>query len=300
MMIEFPIHIVGSGAVGSLITAKAIQQNIDAIQIVRHSSLTNSVVVLDNESIALTNKTLISHVSQIEFLVLPVKAFDVEPVLTSIRPLLKHGAQVVITHNGLGTLETSKRLIGDIADIYFCTTSTGAYTDGNSVFLAGKGLSQWSTISLCPHKTEARAFVTQIVNALFYHASYVENLNVVLWSKLAVNSVINPITAIENIINGDVLKPQYDELIDKILLELIMVANKNGIALSFQSLKESVVNVATNTKNNSSSMRQDVLAKRKTEIDFINGYIVELAKQYDIDVPANHSIVEKVKELVLL
>lgn len=299
-MIEFPIHIVGSGAVGSLITAKAIQQNIEAIQIVRHSSLTNSVVVLDNESIALTNKTLISHVSQIEFLVVPVKAFDVEPVLTSIKPLLKYGAQVVITHNGLGTLELSKRLIGDIADIYFCTTSTGAYTDGNTVIQAGKGQSQWSLISLCPYKTKTRAIVNQIVNALFYDASYVENLNVVLWNKLAVNSVINPITAIENINNGDVLKSQYNELIDNVLFELFMVANKSGISLSLQQLKENVINVATNTKNNSSSMRQDILAHRKTEIDFINGYIVELAKQYEIDVPTNSYLVEKVKELVLL
>jgi 2-dehydropantoate 2-reductase len=44
-------------------------------------------------------------------------------------------------------------------------------------------------------------------------------------------------------------------------------------------------------------MRSDILQKRKTEIDYINGYIVNLARKAGLGVPQNEKIIQQVKAL---
>lgn len=58
-----------------------------------------------------------------------------------------------------------------------------------------------------------------------------------------------------------------------------------------------VYDVVSKTANNSSSMRQDIKLNRPTEIDFINGFIVEQAKKLNIATPENEVLLAQVKQL---
>lgn len=60
---------------------------------------------------------------------------------------------------------------------------------------------------------------------------------------------------------------------------------------------DTVVNVAQSTAQNYSSMHQDIYNKRQSEIDFINGYVVNIAAKNKIDVPNNLSLYQKVKQI---
>ncbi|MEI9937407.1 MAG: ketopantoate reductase C-terminal domain-containing protein [Pseudomonadota bacterium] len=45
------------------------------------------------------------------------------------------------------------------------------------------------------------------------------------------------------------------------------------------------------------SMLQDIERQRPTEIDFINGYVVDLGRQFGISTPANAGIVETIRAI---
>lgn len=48
---------------------------------------------------------------------------------------------------------------------------------------------------------------------------------------------------------------------------------------------------------NRSSMASDIAKKRRTEIDFINGYIVKMGKKQGVETPMNTSLTEQVKNI---
>ena len=114
---------------------------------------------------------------------------------------------------------------------------------------------------------------------------------------MAVNCVINPITAIDNVNNGQLLNEKYTTLIEQLLKEVIAVAAYEGIRFDFNELKAKVLLVARKTAENCSSMRSDALHQRPTEIDFINGYIVKLAKNNNISVPKNEKMLRRVSKM---
>jgi 2-dehydropantoate 2-reductase len=55
--------------------------------------------------------------------------------------------------------------------------------------------------------------------------------------------------------------------------------------------------VAEKTYNNKNSMLQDIMKEKPTEIDFLNGKIVELAKELDVKVPINKLLTSLIKGL---
>ena len=115
------------------------------------------------------------------------------------------------------------------------------------------------------------------------------------YSKLFVNSVINPITALTRQENGIVLSSVLKNTVEGAVREAVSVAAKEGIKRDEKSVIEMVYSVAEKTSGNTSSMLQDVLKGRMTEIDSINGYIIRLAKKHKIEVPVNEALYGLVK-----
>jgi len=123
--------------------------------------------------------------------------------------------------------------------------------------------------------------------------------------KLAVNCIINPLTAIFDCTNGELLNQFSVTRIMRLLLaevslvirslpELDGVPNKN-LRYDPQRLEAMVVVVATRTAKNVSSMLQDVRQHTKTEIDYINGYVVRRGEEMGIKCVLNYMLLQMVK-----
>ncbi|WP_323674298.1 ketopantoate reductase family protein [Halorubellus sp. PRR65] len=112
-----------------------------------------------------------------------------------------------------------------------------------------------------------------------------------LWAKLAVNAGINAVTALARVDNGALLSGDANELARGAARETARVARARGVSLSNREAVARVEAVADGTATNTSSMRQDVEAGRRTEVDAINGYVVDAAREarreLDLDVPTN-------------
>lgn len=103
------------------------------------------------------------------------------------------------------------------------------------------------------------------------------------WIKLAVNAVINPLTAVTRSKNKIVLTKTGMELAKNIINEIVKAARMKGYVLNPEHLYKIVIRGASNTANNYSSMAQDVIRGRKTEIDYINGYIARILGENSIN-----------------
>lgn len=122
--------------------------------------------------------------------------------------------------------------------------------------------------------------------------------------KLAVNSVLNPLTVLLDARNGSILYNfamtrtlrlmlAETSLVIRSLPELQNVPNIET-RFSSQRLETLVVNVANTTRDNISSMLADVRAGRQTEVEYINGYIVRRGEEIGIKCVVNYAIMQTV------
>jgi pantoate--beta-alanine ligase len=121
----------------------------------------------------------------------------------------------------------------------------------------------------------------------------------ILWEKLAVNSVINPLTALFNVRNGELLEHIVArELIPLLINEIYNVLHVgHNISITSEAIEQRVMNTLKLTERNVSSMLADVRRQVPTEIEFMNGQIVRLGIQSKIPTPVNIGIVDMMREI---
>ena len=98
-----------------------------------------------------------------------------------------------------------------------------------------------------------------------------------LWAKLAVNAGINAVTALARVPNGDLVDGPARTVAHDAASETARVAATAGVDIA--DAPDRTLEIAEATAPNLSSMHQDVRGGTRTEIDAINGYVVEQADQ---------------------
>ena len=109
---------------------------------------------------------------------------------------------------------------------------------------------------------------------------------------MAVNAGINAVTALARVENGAVLEDPANDVAREAARETAHTARAVGIDLSDDAAVEAVESVAEATAPNTSSMLQDVEGNRRTEVDAINGYVRERARNHGLDTPVNRTMAD--------
>jgi 2-dehydropantoate 2-reductase len=294
----FPsLAIVGKGAIGGLIGFKCQQlgykyQHLLKIQQQHPFEVTDIAGVLHSLT---PNTSVISKPSQFDLLILPVKAYQVLSVLDELQTFIQPKHVIVLLHNGMGTIEQVKEKLPQ-NPLIAATTSYGAFKpDANTLVETGLGQTHLGWIGAVDStlKQSIEPFLSAILPPSHWH----QNISLALWKKLAINAVINPLTAIHNVKNGELSHIKYTANISHICGEIGKVMNALNYIIDSAELVENVRHVITATANNYSSMHQDIQFKRKTEIAFINGYVTSKAAELNIKVPHNQRLVEQIRQL---
>ncbi len=193
--------------------------------------------------------------------------------------------------------------------------SAGVFSNSPfSIVHAGRGplifgLAQSPTTTPLPSPTE-NLMATQLLDADILEATLVspDKLMQARLKKLVVNSIINPLTAVFNCKNGELLGGRVvgSDTIDRLVHEAGVIIKTLPVfqmdehlrdIFSDENLRGWVNEVARATAENTSSMLQDVRAGRKTEIDFINGYLVQQALETGKPCEQHKALIEKIKQL---
>jgi len=218
--------------------------------------------------------------------VVTVKAYDTE---TAARTLATgdYGA-VLSLQNGMGNEDI---LAGHVdAPVLAGTATCGAQlVDPGHVEWTGRG-----AITLGAWRPADDAATVERVAAAFraadLPAEVAADVRRQLWEKLAINAAINPVTALARVENGALRSGPLAALARASAVEVAAVARAEGVDLEAETAREAVDAVARETARNQSSMHRDVTRARRTEIDVINGYVVDRAEATDRDVPVNRTL----------
>ena len=238
-------------------------------------------------------KRLQHQLQHIQLLIVCVKAYQVDDAVSSIIEYLPKHCHILLLHNGIGPhLQVQKYLLTQ--GLSLGTTSQGALRLAPwHVQQTGTGDSQLGHTNGTLLANELK---TLLLNAI-PQSLWCDTILVHLWQKLAINATINPLTAIKICRNGALADPSYKQLIENVIAELVGVAQADGIALDKLVLTNKVYDVIQRTANNYSSMYQDVANKRQTEIDNINGYIIERAKAHHLSCEINETLFNQIKAI---
>jgi len=228
------------------------------------------------------------------FVILATKAHQLEGALQELRPVLARGPCLVLVQNGMGFQERVAQSVGPerlvVASLYI-----GAQLrDEGSVLYAGG--SDVELAALAPSARGRLEEASRLFAAGGLRVRIRQDWRAMLWEKLIVNSAINPITALSGLSNGEVLQvPSLARLLVRVAHESYRVALAEGIGPSFTDPAAKVLEACRSTASNRSSMLQDLQAGRRTEVDFINGYIVEKAQERGVEAPLNLALYALVK-----
>ena len=134
-------------------------------------------------------------------------------------------------------------------------------------------------------------FIRKILEEGGFEAEVTDDIQRIIWSKLFVNLSINTFTAITRSPIGSMIDNKYAwDFAEKMICEAVDVAEADGTHFSYMEVLNMVHHVCEDAGKGYSSMSQDVMNCRQTEIDAINGAIVQQAKLYNVPVPYNSLI----------
>jgi len=144
-------------------------------------------------------------------------------------------------------------------------------------------------------------WVVELLECGFLSCSVSTSMRELMWHKVAINCVVNPLTAMLDCDNGDLLGKLHGPLVQGILSEthavmLAVLGNADQVQTPPELLL-SIKEVLRATRYNSSSMREDVRRGRPTEIHQINGAVVQEGARQGILCPINEHVVAMISLL---
>ncbi|MBU2869279.1 2-dehydropantoate 2-reductase [Colwellia sp. E2M01] len=236
-----------------------------------------------------------------DIILLCVKSYQIAAAIKNIAKQLSPNCIIILAHNGMGAVEEVVNLLPKSQRILTMLTTHGSLRNSPlNITHTGLGRSDIGQVNrrladelTAIEQQQLTALLNTALPSVTFHQDIIEKQ----WLKLAINCVINPITAINGLDNGEVNNEQFSEQVNYILAEIVAVSKAEEINLSLAELQEIVRNVAKATAQNCSSMRCDVLAGKSTEIDYINGYIHRLGEKHNIATPENTRMWQAVKSL---
>lgn len=225
-----------------------------------------------------------------ELVVVLVKAWATGEAVAPLRDHVSRETIVLTLQNGLGnasTLRTTLLKDGVRPSVWLgVTTQAALRTEPGAVTHTGEGIS-----AIGRRHAGADDRLRQIASC-FTEAGLpmvaVDDIHRWVWRKLAVNAVINPLTALAGVPNAAISTDSGLRGAAAALAgEAVAVANARGLTLDLQEVIAAVDEVARETGQNRSSMLVDLETGVRTEIDAINGAVVSEAARHGIKVPAN-------------
>ncbi|EKE82863.1 ketopantoate reductase family protein [Idiomarina xiamenensis] len=222
-----------------------------------------------------------------------VKAYQVSSLLRQLNqaPWFTDKTHLILSFNGMHS-EPLTPLVS--VNQQFLVTTSGVTRDHQGAHLHGIGQS-W----LGPMATN-NVDVDNVFDTLaeaIAPLQGVDDIEQIRWQKLLINCAINALTVVADCVNGELLKAPYQATLHALLSEACDIAAQHGYHFDVEQSLQQTQQVLSQTAANSSSMRQDVLAARPTEIDYLNGFITKRGRQLGIVTPVNERLWQQVSAI---
>lgn len=227
-----------------------------------------------------------------DWLVITTKASATLTILNDLKDRLKNTSRILLLQNGMGQqAETAAWLEENNVDteLWVGSSTEGAYREDNGVVIhAGKGhtlAGRWQ-----PTVEDGE---TELPPSMQLAA----DIKQVLHEKLAINAIINPLTAHYRCRNGELLtSPEKHRTFKALSSEVAALFHDLNWQTGFD-IEHQATRVAEATAQNQSSTFQDVLHRRPTELPYICGYLLKHAQQHGLRAPLTEQLYQSISAL---
>ncbi|MFC4305628.1 ketopantoate reductase family protein [Cohnella boryungensis] len=215
--------------------------------------------------------------------------------LSRLAVVVPPSATLVALQNGVGHEALLRRALPGRTIILAVTTEGALRIDDTTVRHTGRGDIRLGDDGKA--NPESLRNVEGMLKAAGFSVFLSKELGIEVKRKLLINAVINPLTAILRIPNGGLTEtPERMELARALFDETFSILSEYGVDEQEASW-DTVMRVCAATRDNRSSMLQDAVMGKPTEIDSINGEIVRLAARLGRDAPWNRAVTALVKAI---
>ncbi len=227
-----------------------------------------------------------------DFALIFVKANNTKKAGEEIIPFVGPETLIITLQNGLGNIEILEELFRNGNVLGGVTAQGSTLLEEGEIRHAGQGD---TVISSMGDKKDAPKKLVSIFNKSGIETNLKDNVQDLIWGKLIVNVGINALTAITRLKNGKIPSIKGTRgIMKEAVIEAAKIAYAKGINLPYRDPVQNVIKVAEATGENVSSMLQDVLKGKTTEVDMINGAIVKEAEKLGFSAPYNKTLTELV------
>ncbi|KAF2114870.1 2-dehydropantoate 2-reductase-like protein [Lophiotrema nucula] len=334
MIFRSPIHVLGVGSLGKLF-AHSLRKCYPALPITllfHRPSLLEEwkqagqaiEVVRDGKSEKLDGfeyEGINDGKGEIRNLICATKTYGTVPAMEPLKHRLGPSSSILFLQNGIGTIDEVNSQIFKQASLrphYFAgIVNHGVYQTApfTCVHASVVDVTIGPILDKGINNQPASPLIESILGCSILAGSLVtsEGLFYIQMKKLVINAIINPLSAIFDVQNGQVFdSPTISALIKPLAAEISAVIQAiiqyKGLTptadvatlFTVEGLEAVVRQIGVKVAKNSSSMRQDMRNGRRTEIDYINAYIVTQGRSLGIDCPLNSKLVGLVRDKRLL
>ena len=296
------IIIFGAGAIGSLFGAY-LSKNNKVVLIGRKPhvlSIKKNALVIEGKTNLKVRINAKEFVDDLKFkpdiLILTVKSYDTEKAIIQARKIIDENTTVLSLQNGLDNIDKIKKYISYEKIIAGVTTHGAFFSKPGIIKHTGNGITTLGELNC--KKTKRIINIVNCFNQSKIKTKFSYDINKEIWCKAVINSSINPLTTIFNCKNGYLLKNSVlKNLVNKICKESSNIAIANEVDISYKNAIKKTKDVIKKTSENYSSMLQSFKKDGRTEIESINGKLVEIGKKHNHETMLNEILIYSVKSL---
>jgi len=294
------VCIVGCGAIGSLFAAHL--SRLEDVEVWAYDPNQAHVDAINQNGLRLTGMSDIvgpvkarssaAEIPPCDFGIVAAKTLHTRSAIAATAPIFKDGA-VASVQNGVGNEEILAEYVGRVI---LGTTFPAGHVTAPGVVNQDTGGKTWiGPFAGKPATMEEVERLAEAINRSGMICLAMADARGALWNKLIFNSASNAVGALTRLPHGIACEQAWP-LMQALAKEGMAVADRLGVVLDGDpvALLDYGKKVAYRHKP---SMLQDVLARRATEVDALNGGIAKIGRAIGVPTPLNEALTEIIKGL---
>jgi 2-dehydropantoate 2-reductase len=288
------VAILGAGAMGAFYASKFFRAFPSSTVLVargsRYDKLKGEGLVVNGKPYSIPVVHPDETAPPADLVIVALKNHHLPEAGRDLKNIVDDRTTIISIMNGLDSEEYLGSIYGADKLLYSVAVGTDAVREGNSVKYTNEGKVCFGEAENS-QPSERVLRVKEALNRTDIPCEIPLDMMRVLWWKFMINVGVNQASAVLRAPYGVFLSsPDAKELMDTLMLEVIMLAQRVGVDLKEKDLDDWYRVLRSLSPAGKTSMLQDIEAGRKTEVEVFAGKVVELGKTHNIPTPVNQTL----------
>lgn len=226
-----------------------------------------------------------------ELVLLFTKSMHTAAATASISHLAGSGASILTLQNGLFNPERIAEVFAPEAILKGVAVLPADFVGDNGVKTSGSGHIELGAVLA----EEPALAATQVLREAGFDARFNGQIDEAIWEKVAFNAALNSIAAVTGARNGAMDNAPARRIASAIAEEVVATAHASSVSADLSRVLAEIDDALTGHPEHRASMLQDRLAGRPSEIEAINGAVVQYGQESGVPTPVTRTLADLVR-----